>query len=323
MNLISSFFYYFQEIINPSICFLISKREHFENKLNIYKCNFQFFNYNDKGSVIYIINVIEKCLFEECLFQNCNSNNNGGSIFIDFLLLNIIISKNCVYNSSTSLDYSGQFFYSYSHNNLIINSLSTNNCSLNNNGYSIIWTKKGNNEFKYSNTSNHKLYHIILNFGSNDNNYINISYNNINNNYLIHSLVILFHNGNLMKNIIFLNLINNSHGLNYWSHVENFATNILFNYCIIFGNSHNLFGNNDGGISTIKNSFLNGIYGSINYLNSNNSLTFKETFKINHYQTGNCIVEFYLFENCCYSKNFKKFFNFYFLFYYLNIFENI
>ena len=122
--------------------------------------------------------------------------------------------------------------------------------------------------------------------------HIEISFSNFNSNHLSGNLILFFNEGIKLKNVNYSNLINNIHSTNGYAHIHNRATLILFSSIIVHSNSHTIFGSDDGGSSTIQDSYIFGIIGSINYLNLNNSLILKDIFKINHFLTGFFFAEY-------------------------------
>ena len=292
LYLFTSFNNFFQEEINPIECFLISSRNNFESKIYIKICFFNNFFYHDSGSILYIKNSIEKCLIEECLFSNCSSSNFGGSLFIEYSLLKMILNKNCIINSFINIGSYGQFLYSLINEEINISFLTFINCSLINQGGSITMIK-GNSSYKFSNISKQKMYLFTIEFMAYENNILEISFLNLNSNYLSHSIVLFIGYGNILKNVKFLNLINNSQYSDSFAHILNRETKILFDSLIINGNSHSVFGyQNIGPISTLKNSFFLGVIGSIDYINLNNSFIFKDYYKFNNFVTNDCKNEF-------------------------------
>ena len=304
---ISIFYNFFQENIESIICFNSSFRNNYQEKIFIVNCFFQNIFYNSNGGVIFINNIIEKCLIEKCYFKNCKTSTYGGVLFIEYSLLKIVIHKICADQCLTTTNSNGQFFYSKLNNGNIIYYFSAINCSLINTGYTIIETQEGNVSYKYSNTSNQKMYHVLLGFQSTLKNYVEISFSNLNSNFFSAYLVLFISYGILLKNVYLTNLVNNSHTSSFAVNILNRGSNILFDSIILKYNSHINFGIDNEGISFIQNSFIFGSIGSINYLSNNNSITIKSNFEIKHYSTGNCFVQFSLLNDISFQFKIKSF----------------
>ena len=138
------------------------------------------------------MNSVEKCLFEENIFSNCMTTNIGGSIFISSSITFLSMYKICGENCSTTTNNHGQFHYSNLNPNgyHTFDLISTNKCSYQNSGYSVINIQQGSIIYHNSNTSKHNLYHIINVFFTLNNNLIDISYSNFNSNVLSAYLVL-------------------------------------------------------------------------------------------------------------------------------------
>ena len=209
--LLSNFSNYYlnepQEIYNN----LYNKRIGFSDQILIDNCN--YFNFSTFGTSL--IDIITRAtlqlLISNSMFAFCNSNVNGGVIFFQCSLGNIVFNKICVSNCKVNNNFQGHFCFNDVGSSRLnyFDFVSIIKCSPDGNiGSSTIYLLKGHQKIEYSNFSNNyaQMYSSIYSESFNS---INLLMNTFFNNFVVNSICIYF-SGSNSKNISFINFILNN-----------------------------------------------------------------------------------------------------------------
>ena len=265
------------------------------NSLLITNCCFNYLNDYSYGGAIYFNNNNFKILIEYSIFLNCNSNIDGGSIYIYSTsntdsILNFVIGYNSSSGISNDWNKGGQFSFIYTINKNEYYFTSISKCASNSlSRRSSIYIGNGFQKINNFNNSNNIMFrHSSFAFFYSKS--LNCNFSTISNNFVSNNLCIIFIQISIISSNYYINFINNTNSISYSQIYSEDSSEVNYLFSIFSKNNDILFSILRSNNIRISNCWIDHLFSIGNYISISNSLTFTSTYNINHFNKFNCLI---------------------------------